>query len=406
MKTRRRIFWLILFAAFLAARYTGLRILYVLVFAQLLLYAIVLIVDVWTVFAFRYLQTVEGEKAVKGGRVKVSVKITNETVIPLSLMEVSVALACPGKEQVIPLCVPPFSETDFDVDVDLPYRGVYEIGMKEIRVTDVFGLTGLRFDMKRLPWYRPHLLTVVPRSPAAVSAGEIFDEKLFGDTGIAPAASGDSVTTARPYTEGDALKRVNWKVSARYGQLFVKQYDSPARENVLVLLDNGGGERNGEKGMLFRKKEKSGESLERLAADADMVCECAVAVSRMSLMRGRLSQLCALDPMGKADSISASDEMRMESMLLWLARLDFDQKGNICDLLPALVGQGTSLVVISAGADQELLTELEKYTSAFESVGLIAIGDRIPEKSGNVSIKAIPAGTDVFALFAEEVKRV
>ena len=405
-RLRRLLFWWSMPVFLVLGRYTGLRIFYILLFVQLLLLGAVLLVSLWTIHSFRFYQDLEHARAFKGSRVRLHMKIANESLIPLSLMEIGVRIAIPGRRQQVLLSIPPFSEKAFEAELETPYRGVWPVGMKELSITDVFGLTTLRYDMERLTWYHLPELTVLPRLPETAGREEVYDEKLFGDAGIAPASAGDSVTTARPYVEGDALKRVNWKISARYGSLFVKQYDSPARENVLVLIDNCDPDAPEQRRPLWRRlwERQEPELSEELAAQADTACECAVAVIRASLLRGRLATLWCLEPDGRLASLAAADDSRMEEVLQWLAALPFGRRGDCRPLLGQLAGQGSSLVVVSAWADETLKQELESLSAAFSSVSLIAVGDA-PRQDGSVTVTGVPVGADVFALFAEEEKK-
>ncbi|MBO6054393.1 MAG: DUF58 domain-containing protein [Oscillospiraceae bacterium] len=404
MKLQRILFYLVLAASIITALYTGIRLFYIIFFVQLLLLGVVVLVNYWTLHSFRFVQSLDTDQAVKGSSVTLSVHITNETVIPLSLMTVEISVASPGKREPFSLCVPPYSQVHFDFPIDLPYRGVYKIGIEKIQITDVFGLTTLRYDMRHLPWYHMLDLTVVPRSPAVGYAAEVFDEKLFSDTGLSPASSGESISTARPYMQGDAMKRINWKVSARYGELYVKQYDTPIRESVVILLDNSSLEQEEERGSVFLRRKKTADLQEKIAACADTACECATLVARMSLMHGQTAQIHALGILGRTVSLEVPNETSLDELLLWLANLNFERFGAITKILPDLVGLGASLVVISSKPTDELIMALEGCTDLFESVGLIAIGD-LPEQHGRVGVIPVPVGADVFSQFSEEVRQ-
>lgn len=41
----------------------------------------------------------------------------------------------------------------------------------------------------------------------------------------------------RAYQQGDPLKRIHWKMSARKRELIVKQFEEPALPDALVMLD-------------------------------------------------------------------------------------------------------------------------------------------------------------------------
>lgn len=405
MRARRLIFWIVMPIALFAGLYTGLRIFYIIFFIQLLLLALGIGLAYYTINNFKFTQTIDSTRAVKGSKNKLSIEVTNETVIPLSMMEITVALAIPQREQTVSLCIAPFSQEGFEIDLDLPYRGVYDVGMKEIKITDVFGITCIRYDMSRLSWYKMSTVTVVPRSPLASSAKEILDEKLFGDVLTVPASSGDSVAGAREYVEGDPLKRVNWKVSARYGELFVKEYDVPARENVVVLLDLAEKKIAEKKKAFFHKKEKFDESIELNAAKSDTICECAAAIAKMSLMRGKNSDLYEVNSLDAGNIMTVSSDADTENMLLWLAAIDFEEKGKFEAVVSRFSESsvGASLIVITADERSDYSTLLENYTSLFDSIGVIGVGF-YPKKTGKVGVLSVPIGADVSTLFAEEVR--
>lgn len=51
------------------------------------------------------------------------------------------------------------------------------------------------------------------------------------------AAGGDEFFALRPYVNGDELRRVHWRASARTGELVVKQEERPRTGRVTILLD-------------------------------------------------------------------------------------------------------------------------------------------------------------------------
>lgn len=76
-------------------------------------------------------------------------------------------------------------------------------------------------------WVRPQrtgVATPRPVEPPAQPAGGESDE---GDQAITRTAQGDTDTLLRPYRTGDSLKRVNWKLFARSGDMVVADWDTP-----------------------------------------------------------------------------------------------------------------------------------------------------------------------------------
>ena len=113
-------------------------------------------------------------------------------------------------------------------------RGKFVIGPLEIRIADAFGLVELgplvflphrRSSSRRAwfrcpgPWWRAAgWATVTARRRAAAAAGE------------------DDVMP-RAYRDGDELRRVHWRSTARYGELMVRREEQRWRNRVMLLLD-------------------------------------------------------------------------------------------------------------------------------------------------------------------------
>jgi hypothetical protein len=118
-------------------------------------------------------------------------------------------------------------------DVRPPHRGVFEVGPVNIQVTDAFGLA-----ISRLIVNEPQSLTVTP---------EVF---TLGDTGLSiPAGDGESRLVqrratgddddvmTREYRDGDAMRRVHWRASARHGDLMVRQEEQRSFPEARILVD-------------------------------------------------------------------------------------------------------------------------------------------------------------------------
>ncbi|MGY8644229.1 MAG: DUF58 domain-containing protein [Verrucomicrobiales bacterium] len=59
------------------------------------------------------------------------------------------------------------------------------------------------------------------------------DESVFHGSGLEFAQS-------RPYIPGDSVKLIDWKVSARVGKLYIKEYQEPKQIPLYLLLDTSG----------------------------------------------------------------------------------------------------------------------------------------------------------------------
>ncbi len=382
MKLLRSVFYLLMPVFLFAGLYTGMRIWYILLISQILLVLVILALNQWTVRTFSYTQTLDQTSGVKGGETALHLSIRNEKPFPLSMMRVDVEMAAPSENTQVSFSLLPFTGREFDFRVSMPYRGVYPVGITTMRITDVFGLLPMRFDMRKLHFYRQPELTVYPRAeaPSALYA-EVADEKLFGEQYLLSAESGSSITGARAYRPGDPLKQIHWKKSAAHGELYVKQYEQPIREDLTILLDNCA----------------HGAAGEAALAAADTVCEAAACITLHCLSRNRSASLRALcDTRGIHSGEEALNMADFEKIRRWLALLPFTGdpwKGE----LPTEGAYGmSSLILVTDSFTPELEAALAGAESAFSAVTLVLVGDD-GRDTGLIPTIRLPLGCDVAA---------
>ncbi|HEX4660708.1 MAG TPA: DUF58 domain-containing protein [Streptosporangiaceae bacterium] len=112
-------------------------------------------------------------------------------------------------------------------------RGKFEVGPLEIRIADAFGLVelGRSFSSRTTLVVTPK---VVPLPRAVVSGSWLGDGDGRARTA---AAAGEDDVVPRAYRDGDELRRVHWRSTARYGELMVRREEQQWRNRVLLLLD-------------------------------------------------------------------------------------------------------------------------------------------------------------------------
>jgi uncharacterized protein (DUF58 family) len=160
MKVLRIVFYLLMPVFLFAGLYTGMRLWFILLIAQVLLLLLLFALNQWTLRTFAYTQSLDDTVAVKGGETTLHLSIRNEKPFPLSMMKVDVEMAAPSESAQVSFSLLPFTGKEFDFKVAMPYRGVYPIGITTMRITDIFGLLPMGFDMRRLKYYRQPELTI------------------------------------------------------------------------------------------------------------------------------------------------------------------------------------------------------------------------------------------------------
>ena len=111
-------------------------------------------------------------------------------------------------------------------------RGRYRIETAAV-VEDAFGL-----ERSERPLAEAGALIVYPRLTEL--------ERLFSETGehardgrrlLLQRPSGFDLHSVRDYVEGDSLRKVHWRSTARRGQLMVKELEDSPRDDVAMVLD-------------------------------------------------------------------------------------------------------------------------------------------------------------------------
>ncbi len=130
--------------------------------------------------------------------------------------------------------------------------GNYEISLKKLRIYD---LTGLLYVTKRckdtvtfvaLPDYYPVEVRLTESVKNFVGEAAVYDTLRSGD-------DASEVFKLREFQDGDKLKNVHWKLSAKMEELIVRENGFP-KACATVLILEGEGEKGGKRG---RKKNAS-----------------------------------------------------------------------------------------------------------------------------------------------------
>ncbi|NWJ72499.1 DUF58 domain-containing protein [Pseudonocardia sp. ICBG1122] len=112
-------------------------------------------------------------------------------------------------------------------------RGAYRIGPLRGRGTDALGLAEFRHDL--LPADR---LLVLPRvTPLTGRPALTSTAAGRGAEGGSRPGPGTPDVLIRPYRQGDELRRVHWRSSARRDELMVRLDDRPDPSGVTLLID-------------------------------------------------------------------------------------------------------------------------------------------------------------------------
>ncbi len=168
-----------------------------------------------------------------GGVLVESIYVHNDSPLPTGWVEVMQATDMPGETAGEAIRLPSRGWAEWRSERRCYARGVYTLGPLVAGSSDILGLF-------RVQTTAGSPVTVVVYPP-------IVELPLFDLQGVDLVGEERSrlrvqlrsahVSTVREYSHGDSLNLIHWPSTARYGQLMSKQFDSPGRSDVWVVLD-------------------------------------------------------------------------------------------------------------------------------------------------------------------------
>ncbi|MGH3884854.1 MAG: DUF58 domain-containing protein [Pseudonocardiaceae bacterium] len=116
----------------------------------------------------------------------------------------------------------------------LAERGVHSLGPLVARITDPFGLAEFRCTLAR---YSRLVVTPEVAPLSGMPAGGDLGSGTAG-AGRVGAGPGQDAVVVRSYRQGDDLRQVHWRTTARRDELMVRVQEWPWRGGATVLLDH------------------------------------------------------------------------------------------------------------------------------------------------------------------------
>ena len=193
----------------------------------------------WCSFSFKQLsgfQKIENKDYYVDDIVMIQSFIDNDTLLPVPHVEVHDTTI--GKISDENDCINVFNliPTEREIvnsRVVAKYRGIYELGPLEVSISDIFGI----FEFNR-KIYSNIYFKIYPRI-YNIEKFNLKSMQSYGTISTKQKAYEDntSVSDIRKYYPGDSVKRIHWKVSAKMGSFFVKNYEMTGSASVFIFLD-------------------------------------------------------------------------------------------------------------------------------------------------------------------------
>ena len=205
------------------------------------LYAVLLLIPLSAAYIganyhfLRIFQEIEVHRLVRGEDHFYRAKIENSSPLPIHNMGIRLhADRCTlyEMENGQKLSLEPHGIKELTSGISCKYAGSYDIGIRNVDFTDPFGLFTVILDV-------PYTFRAVVSPPVTNLADTVLDlENLFNSSYLKSSRLTEDTpgSDMRPYQTGDPLKAINWKVSARLGEMVTRIPDKMEKRTVTILM--------------------------------------------------------------------------------------------------------------------------------------------------------------------------
>lgn len=176
------------------------------------------------------------DQAYVGEEIKVKTMIYNDSFMPAPYIEINNGLIknISGKAQPsIIISLMPFNSKSVVESFPCRYRGLFCYGPVEVDISDIFGFFSWKKEIKY-----EGTIAVYPKI-AYLERFNIRPMQMFGTVTTKQNANEDysSISDIRKYYPGDSFKKIHWKLSARKGSLYVKNYETSGSAEAYIFLN-------------------------------------------------------------------------------------------------------------------------------------------------------------------------
>lgn len=266
------------------------------------------------------------------------------------------------------ISIPPRSETTVEAVYRAKVWGGCRIGVKSAELHDFMKLFKFRMDLPQSEENGLlHLIKVFPDIPemagdapilraAAENAKLADDSEETRETDNVNCFAGMPGYTHRDYTEGDPIKRINWKLSSKRDKYMVRLDDEIESVQQNIVLDSRGGS----------DVYENERAVEGVLAAALGLLKCGFE----STVRCRFGGTAGAA--GAWESFSVSEPADVSALQLKLADYVFADESERCGRIPAdelsEKGSGAGILLFTSLFDKSLTAEI----SAAEDKGIMS----------------------------------
>ncbi|MGY5854833.1 MAG: DUF58 domain-containing protein [Candidatus Thorarchaeota archaeon] len=263
-------------------------------------------------------------------------------------------------ENFIASRIEPGSSITFSYILQARMRGRYELGPTEVYLRDRLGLHYYKRTLQA-----PTEILVYPTYKDVRRMEALGKQRqlglMFGSHRTKIIGMGTEFTGFREYVPGDSFRMIDWKSSAKRGELIIRQYEQEKNIQVICMVDTSGSMGNGYP--LNTKLEyaiRAAVLLTHMGLERkDLVGTCVFServhtfvppATTPNHMYDVLESLAMAEPRGWSDYEAAVDyvctQLRKRSLIIWLTDLE-ESPAPLLNAMKTAVARGHKSLVIS-----------------------------------------------------------
>ena len=229
------LYLLILLGSLVLASFYGGPVSFVLLYALLLMIPISVIYLILNIVSVSLYQEIEVHKLAKGDTHNYRVLVENAGILPIHNM--TFGLYQDRSEFValrdgVMVSLNTREKKEITSGISCKYAGAYNIGVEDLFFTDPFKIMRLKYPV-------PYSFRAIVSPRITDIADDSLDiENMINSSGLKSAKLYEETpgSDMRAYQNGDSLSSINWKVSAKLGELMVRVPDKMEKRTVTLIL--------------------------------------------------------------------------------------------------------------------------------------------------------------------------
>ncbi|GAA0775369.1 hypothetical protein GCM10008908_26830 [Clostridium subterminale] len=236
----KKSYFILTILAFIFALFSGGNLPYS-IFYCLLLVLIITSIYIYFVRKSLNIDVVSDKKEIIAGQNNnIIIKVYNDSIFPISYMEVENSLlkGVMKKYRGDIISININSNKFMKKSINIPIRGDYRLGSTTSIVSDIFGVFTWKnsYNHNETIKVYPNIYPLNSIKIKGANLREFNTKTVMKELNKGP-ESLETIKNIREYRIGDSYRRINWKVTAKHGKLFVKEYESSESPRIHVFLD-------------------------------------------------------------------------------------------------------------------------------------------------------------------------